>query len=279
MHLTYRRQARYYLINNFLFFILCGFVIYAFIEHHYYYDIYATLPALIVAWLLIALVIGDVLGEKYQYLVSNNIFITSCKIITVLAAGLLLFLAPLQMFEIGMTDLAYDLKENPVQPLAAYLNHYPNSTFDFYAPDDTLLNLGMYYPHQFVGKHPMLWWYSWLQGKKISSDTKSAAIIMRDENFFVEGLADKLNQNKPQFVIIQLAKQMNCSYQWTQILDSHHLPSYTVKDNCTYVDVPGLNFLKTFLMHENFKEAWAHYRYVTNIEVDSIKIFDVYERV
>lgn len=278
MHLFSRQEARYLLVRDILFYALLGFVIYAFIEnlHH---NLYATLPAIIISSLLITLILGDILNERHSHLISSKFFSNTCKFLTLIFAWIFLLFYPTKFLITNITESASELKKGPVYALASFLKAYPNSTYDFYALDDGLLALDLIYKQQYVGRFPMLWWYPPIAQRKNDKNKLIAANSLRDEKFFINGLADKLNQAKPRFVITQLEKNKDCVIDVNPILQINRNKMYDTKQACKTKNNPDYNYIKIFSSYDHFKKAWIHYRFLTDIFYDSEKVYVVYERV
>lgn len=248
MHVIFYQRTKYFLMNNLFCFVCVGFIIYALAEKSQQ-NIYATLPAIIIASLLGTSILMDMVTTKFPGLTNNKIFLNTGKVLTLSFACAFLFFFPFKYLTTNMLESSNELKNGPLSSLVSYLNAYPHSTFDFYALDDSLLALDIKYDHHFVGQSPMLWWYLAISKNLANRKNKSNAInAVSDEEFFINGLANQLDRTKPRFVITEM-------------------------DRITPND-----FIKVFSTNFLFKKAWSCYRFKTNVNYNSDKFFMVYER-
>ncbi|MHB1947949.1 MAG: hypothetical protein ACYCQI_07540 [Gammaproteobacteria bacterium] len=271
-------KSRYPLLSHFLYFILFGFVFYAFLES-LSQSAYSTLSAVIIAGLLITLIIGDILVERYPHLMSSKLFLNTCKVFTFNFAFIFLLFFPLKYFVNSITESIGDIKEGPIASLISYMKAYPNSTFDFYGVDDYLMILDASSKNQFVGKFPMLWWFFAILHIKESNNNQMIKTALKDEKFFIDGLADKLNSAKPRFVITQVLTDLICRVNVKKSLPVKMDNFYNLKTHCDRKSNSAYDYTTVFSTNENFKKAWKHYRFKTDIYFDSYKSFAIYERI
>jgi hypothetical protein len=257
------------LINNILFFTLFGFVTYALIQKHHY-NLYATLQALIVACLLITMIIGDALKETYSRFDHSTAFKNICNILLLIFIGIFLLFYPVKFALLGDLSSIQDNKNHSRNWLAAFLNSYPNTTFDYLALDDGLLYFNILNKHPFVGKYSMLWWYDVIMKKKSPQ---------KDRDFFINGLASKINQAKPHFMIVQLIKNEDCAVFVKPI--SAKYKKFILNEKCIEKinTDPNFDFANIFSQNANFKKAWENYRFLKDITHESQTYYKIYERV
>lgn len=106
-----------------------------------------------------------------------------------------------------------------------------------------------------VSRYQMLFWVpGYLKKMQTNISNKHRFQLMKDHQYFVETVANELDNNKPLLVFVDVIKH------------KAHM------ENIQY------NFLDDFSQYPKFNNAWKAYRYLTTVQEGSAYQFQVYQR-
>lgn len=106
----------------------------------------------------------------------------------------------------------------------------------------------------YVSKYPMLIWVPSLVKQSLQPISDKVKLqILKDKSYYIGSIADELNNNKPQFVFVDVEKFA---------FDKMHY-----------------DYVKEFSQNLKFAEAWKDYRYLTIVEQKPEYRLAVYQRI
>ncbi len=229
---------------------------------------FGTIPALCVANLLAALLTGELLLTKPGLLQLSSVFVFAEKLLISVCASAVLFLGSVSFMFSEIDEAVYDNHNKKNSLLSAFFARHPNSTFDFFAENNTAVFVSIYTKAHFVGQFPMLWWIDRMNRQVADSNHHALqAQALRDEYRMVGMIAQSLTANKPQYMIVTIKHNTTCTVHLT---DKGKIAS---APDCKLVVDTDKSYIKLFSRYQAFREAWQPYK-----QVDTLDNFEIYQR-
>ncbi len=203
---------------------------------------YHVLPAFILAFLLLAHILGQSISPKNQGWNFDNL---------ILMLGMIILLIGPLIYQYRIVNYVFHFQKlYPTNDLVNYINQQPGqhsiACLGLGTPD--CFPVVTYTDSIYGERYPYFWWYNGIRAlEKNPQSREVSAQLIKDKKFFIDNFADDLNQHKPRWVLI---------------------------DNVHYKKIENAQFeiLDYFSQNKKFREAWKHYRYLTTL--DAVKIYE-----
>lgn len=242
-----RKIDRYPTLTTICFLALLGFIISFTIPRALF--LYHLLPALSLACLLFAILLGQIILDAFQALRHQSLLVKMREMFLFIFMTFIVFAIPISIDLYIFFSILEIKQEKPIRELITFFQqHVPHNTFVCFSISSDYTLVEYYSGAKYVGPAAFFWWeYGFRRLEKTLKNPSALTQLKKDRQLANNVVINNLIEKKPDFVLID------------------------IRAGKLYLNT-DIDYLADLSRSPAFRQAWHHYHYVNTI--GRFKIFE-----